>query len=302
MTRRWRGVLRAAVAAAVVVLAGGCGDAEERAPARSSALVDLERDPPYVNSLDVEPESGAYLLTTNRGFFRIPAGGGRPERVRGTVRAPEGSSPVGTFLEVDVLGPRELVGSGHPDREQPLPPFLGFMRSTDGGRNWRVVSRLGEADLHQIRRVHGRLYAFDAVLGALLVSRDDGRTWEERTTPRQLILDFVVDPRDPDVILASVESGLYRSQDGGETWRPAGQGRSPRLDWPAPDRLMRADADGRFQTSRDGGSTWDRGARIDGEPHQLRALGPDRALVALVDATILETTDGGASFAERFRP
>jgi len=176
------------------------------------------------------------------------------------------------------------------------------MRSGDGGRTWSVVSRRGEADLHQIRRLHGRLYAFDAVLGAILVSRDGGRTWTERATPRQLVLDFVVDPRDPDVILASVETGLFRSTDGGGSWRPAGQGRSPRLDWPAPDRLMRADSDGTFQVSADGGQTWERTARIDGEPYKLRATGRDRALVALSDATILETTDGGRSFSERFRP
>ncbi len=295
---RWTRTLSLTAAAA---LAAACG-ADERAPARSSPLVDLRADPPYVNALEIDPRDDAFLLTTNRGFFRIPADGGRPTRVRGTVRAPEGTSPVGTFLEIDSLGPGELVGSGHPDDPAALPPYLGFMRSTDGGRNWRVVSRLGEADLHQIRRLHGRLYAFDAVLGAILVSTDGGRTWAERPTPRQLVLDFVVDPRDPERILASVENGLYRSTDGGRTWRPAGQGESPRLDWPAPDVLLRADADGLVQTSGDGGSTWERAGRVDGEPYKLRAVDADRAFLALSDATILETRDRGRTFTERFRP
>ena len=92
---------------------------------------------------------------------------------------PSGSSPVGTFLELHASESGALLGSGHPDDAEALPPYLGLMRSEDRGRTWRVVSRLGEADLHQIREAHGRLYAFDAVLGAILVSGDGGRTWTE---------------------------------------------------------------------------------------------------------------------------
>jgi hypothetical protein len=289
--------------AALALPVAGCG-AEDGggAAGRSDRLVDFKQKPPYVNALEIDPADESFLLTTNRGFFRIPKDGGEAERVKATVTAKEGSSPVGTFLEVDVLGPGEVVGSGHPDDPKALPPYLGFMRSTDGGRTFRVVSRLGEADLHQIRRIHDRLYAFDAVLGAILVSKDDGRTWTERFTPRQLILDFVVDPEDPDHIIASTEEQVYRSRDGGERWRPSAQGSAPRLDWPAPDALMRADKDGLFQVSSDGGETWERRGRIEGEPYKVRAVDAERAFVALSDGTILETTDGGRSFEDRFRP
>jgi photosystem II stability/assembly factor-like uncharacterized protein len=290
----------AAVASIVCALIGGCGGDTEGGGLQ---VVDLTKKPPYVNSLDVDPEDGSFLLTTNRGFFRIPKDGGEPQRIRAEVRAGrDGVSPVGTFLEVDVLGPGAIVGSGHPDDPQALPPYLGFMRSTDGGRTFEVVSRLGEADLHQIRRLHDRLYAFDAVLGAILISTDEGRTWTERFTPRELILDFVVDPEDPDHILASTEEQIYRTRDGGDGWRPTEQGKAPRLDWPAPDALMRADKDGLFQVSSDGGQTWERRARLDGEPYEVRALDADRAFVALSDGTILETTDGWRTFEERFRP
>ena len=288
------------LAAAAVALAG-CG-AEEGAQGRSSELVDFTKKPPFVNALEVDPKDESFLLTTNRGFYRISKDGGEPERIRAKVTDKEGSSPIGTFLEVDVLDDGDIVGSGHPDNAKPLPPYLGFMRSTDGGRNWKVVSRLGEADLHQIRRIHDRLYAFDAVLGAILISFDDGKTWEERFTPRQLVLDFVVDPEDPDHLIASTEEQIYRSEDGGEKWRPSAQGSAPRLDWPEPDALMRADKDGLFQVSPDGGQTWEKRGRIDGEPYKVRAVDGDRAYVALSDGTILETTDGGKSFEERFRP
>lgn len=286
----------------LAVLLAGCGADDDGGEGKSSRLVDFTKKPPFVNALEIDPADESFLLTTNRGFYRIPKDGGEPKRVRAKVTAKEGSSPIGTFLEIDVLGPGEVVGSGHPDNARPLPPYLGFMRSTDGGRNWTVVSRLGEADLHQIRRIHDRLYAFDAVLGAILISEDDGKNWEERFTPRQLVLDFVVDPEDPEHIIASTEEQIYRSQDGGEKWRPATQGSAPRLDWPAPEALMRADKDGLFQVSTDGGQTWERRGRIEGEPYKVRAIDAERAFVALSDGTILETTDGGKSFEERFRP
>jgi hypothetical protein len=287
---------------AALLLVAGCGADEGGGGGRSSELVDFTKKPPYVNALEVDPADDSFLLTTNRGFYRIPSDGGKATRVKSKVTAKEGTSPVGTFLEVDVLGPGEVVGSGHPDDPKALPPYLGFIRSTDGGKTFKVVSRLGEADLHQIRRIHDRLYAFDAVLGAILISEDDGRTWTERFTPRQLILDFVVDPEDPEHLIASTEEQIYRSQDGGEKWRPSDQGSAPRLDWPAPDTLMRADKDGLFQVSSDGGQTWERRGRIEGEPYKVRALDAERAFVALSDGTILETTDGGKSFEEKFRP
>jgi hypothetical protein len=286
----------------LALLLAGCGsDGGGGGEGRSDRLVDFKQKPPYVNALEIDPADESFLLTTNRGYFRIPKDGGEPERVKAKVVDKEGTSSVGTFLEIDVLGPGDIVASGHPDDAKALPPYLGFMRSTDG-RNFKVVSRLGEADLHQIRRVHDRLYAFDAVLGAILVSEDDGKTWTERFTPRQLVLDFAVDPEDPDVIVASTEDQVYRSEDGGEKWRPATQGRAPRLEWPAADSLMRADKDGLFQVSSDGGQTWERRGRIEGEPYKIRALDAERAFVALSDGTILETTDGGRSFEDRFRP
>lgn len=286
----------------LVLVATGCGAEPQDAAPRSDRLVDFSKKPPYVNALEIDPADQSFLLTTNRGFYRIPEDGGEPRRIRSRVVDGSGTSSVGTFLEIDAVGPGEIVGSGHPDRPEPLPPYLGFLRSTDGGRTFRVVSRLGQADLHQIRRVHDRLYAFDAVLGAILISEDDGRTWTERVTPRQLVLDFVVDPEDPEVLVISTEEQIYHSEDGGQKWRPSTPASAARLDWPARDTLIRADKDGTFHVSADNGQTWEERGRVDGEPYKLRALDPERVFVALSDGTILETIDGGRTFAERFRP
>ncbi len=300
-----RRIVAVGLATAVLV---GCGDAPPRSggaeqPAgRSPELVDFSKRPPYVNGLEIDPADGAFLLTTNRGFFRVSPDGGSVVRQRAEVLDPMGSSPVGTFLEISAAEPGVLLGSGHPDDPQELPPYLGLMRSTDGGRRWSVVSRLGEADLHQIRLAHGRMYAYDAVLGALLLSEDGGREWVDRPTPRGLVLDFVVDPDDEDYVLTTTEDQLFRTEDRGRRFRPVSAVDAARLDWPEADALMRADADGTFRVSADRGQTWETRGNVGGEAYRVKAVDGERAFVALADGTITATEDGGRSWQVRFRP
>lgn len=304
MRRRARTLL--VVVAGGAVLASGCGGGSSSPEAadrpRSDRLVDFSKQPPYVNALDVDPADGRLLLTTNRGFWRIDAGSDTVEQVRGTVTAEGKASPVGTFLELLATGPGKLIGSGHPDEQGGLPNFLGTIASDDGGRTWRVVSRLGSADLHKIVVKHDRMYAFDAVLGAMLISEDMGRTYTEQFTPRGLIIDFEVDPGDPARIFAANDAQLFRSEDGGASWRGTAQGEGIRLVWPAPDAFYRAEKDGSVQRSRDGGGTWERVGEVAGEPYKFKALEAEHLLLALSDGTVVETKDGGRTWSDAFRP
>ncbi len=298
-----RGLGTAALLAAVLL--AGCGGQAAEGPAaaatRSDRLVDFSKKPPYVNALDLDPEDGSLLLTTNKGFWRIDPKADTVERVRGTAQAGPKSAPVGTFLEIKVAGPGRYVGSGHPDTKG-LPSYLGYMESDDAGKTWKVLSRLGTADLHKIVLLHGKLYAFDAVLGAMLISGDGGRTFTEQFTPRGLIIDFEVDPQDPDRILASTDQELFRSTNGGKGWRGVAPGEGIRLAWPAPDALYRAEKDGTVQRSRDGGGKWEPAGEVPGEPYKFKATGPEALLLALSDGTVMETKDGGRSWTEAFRP
>ena len=292
--------------APVFGLAGcGAGDNSGAGGAPSSRLVDPAKPPPLVNSLDIDSATQEFLLTTNRGFFRIERESGRVTRVRGTVRVGARSAAVGTFLQIAVTGPGRLLGSGHPDRTGTLPEYLGSMASSDGGRTWRVLSRLGRADLHKIVLRHDRTYAFDAVIGALLVSRDGGRTFSEQFTPSGAAIgDFEVDPGDPRRIVAASDVELYRSADGGAAWERIGRGSGIRLAWPARDALYRALKDGSVQVSADGGASWQAtgGGRVGGEPYRFKAISREELYLALGDGTILRTRDGGRTWAEAFRP
>jgi len=301
--------MRAVIAVAVsVLLIGGCGGGSDDrssggSPAkRSDRLVDFSLQPPYVNALDVDPATGDFLLTTNRGFFRIDPEMGTVARVRGTVSAGEASAPVGTFLELLSTGPGQLLGSGHPDAKGALPGFLGLLSSDDGGRSWRSVSRLGEADFHKLVARHERLYGFDAVLSAMLISSDGGTKWVEHFTPPGLVIDFEVSPDDPDTIVAATPERLVRSTDGAKRWRPIGEGEGIRLAWPAADALYRALVDGTVERSRDGGETWTLVGEVPGEPYRFKARGPEELDLALSDGTIVGTSDGGETWKTAFRP
>jgi len=280
--------------------AGGCGGSDEAA-GRSSRLVDFSKRPPFVNSLERDEQSGEFLITTNRGFYRVDPATGAVRRVRAKIVYRGKQASLGTFLEVDLDPDGAMVGSGHPD-ERTLPQYLGFLRSDDRGRNWRSVSRMGNADLHKMVFKHGRLYAWDAVLGALIVSEDDGRTFVEHFTPRGLIIDFEVDPEDPAHVLAATDDTLFRSEDEGEGWRPLLRGEGSRLAWPEADKLYLAAKDGTVSFSDDGGDSFDRVGRVDGEPYVLNAVSRTELYMALSDATILHSEDGGASWEEEFRP
>ncbi len=288
-------VLLAALAAA------GCGDSSAGGEGTSDRLVDFSKRPPFVNSLELDDKTGEFLLTTNRGFFRVDTESDEVRRVKGTIEAGGDRATLGTFLELNLDPDGNLVGSGHPD-QRTLPQFLGFIRSDDGGRRWTSVSRMGDADLHKIVYQHDRIYAWDAVLSALIVSEDGGRSFVEHFTPRGLIIDFVVDPEDPAHVLAANDDTLFRSEDEGESWRPLVRGEGSRLAWPEPDRLYLAAKDGTVGVSEDNGDSFDEVGRVDGEPYVIDAVSGTELYMALSDGTILRSEDGGESWEEEFRP
>jgi len=71
-----------------------------------------------------------------------------------------------------------------------------------------------------------------------------------------------IDPRQPKRVYAAGEAGLYRSDDAGQTWRPAGEGfpsgaiAALALDPRQPERLYAATAAGDLFLSEDGANSW----------------------------------------------
>jgi photosystem II stability/assembly factor-like uncharacterized protein len=162
---------------------------------------------------------------------------------------------------------------------------------------------MGDADLHKIVVAGGRMYAYDAVLSAILTSDNGGKSFTEHFAPRGLIIDFVVDPADRDQLLADNDDELFRSRDGGDSWRPVLRARRLRLAWPAPRHLYRADQGGAVYGSADAGRSWSKLSVVAGEPYKFKELrDPLHLYLALSDGTILETQDGAHSWKTVFTP
>ncbi len=251
---------------------------------------------------------GRALATTgvagepNRFYFGAVGGGvWKSENAGRTWEPIFDAEPIASIGAVAVApsNPRVLyVGSGEADMRSDISYGNGVYKSVDGGKSWRHV---GLADSRQVGRIlvdpRDPDVVFVAALGhaygpnterGVFRSRDGGRAWtrvlfkDENTGA----IDLAFDPGNAKTIFAALwatrrppwnayppsngpGSGLYRSDDGGETWRPVAGGGFPseRLGRigiafaPSDPRRVYALVDakeGGLYASEDGGSSWKR--------------------------------------------
>lgn len=251
--------------------------------------------PVHVHALGVNPADDALFIATHTGLYRVGREDERAQRVDDRDQDTMGFT---------VVGPNRFLGSGHPDLRDDLPSHLGLIESVDAGGTWDSVSLLGQADFHVLRRAGSRVYGYDASNDRLLVSKDDGRTWQERPKPGP-VLDLVVSPDDPKRILVTSigvgASGLFESRDDGRSWERL-SGSIGLLAWPTSARLYVLSGTGDVLTSTTGGSGLVRRGEIGGQPAAFLAEAPGELFAALHDGTIKWSRDGGATWAVRSTP
>jgi photosystem II stability/assembly factor-like uncharacterized protein len=150
-------------------------------------------------------------------------------------------------IAVDPQHPQRLwIGTGEPNSSRSSYGGLGVFRSDDGGKTFVAM---GLADSDRISRIvvdpkdgdHvcvaalGKLYTTGGERG-VYCTRDGGKSWRQSLagdTPWTGAIDLVADPRDANVLYAALwdrsrtpwnlvehgaGSGIYRSDDGGDTW------------------------------------------------------------------------------------
>jgi Sortilin, neurotensin receptor 3, len=290
--------------ALVCALIAGCGDdsAATDEPAADLAVpwIDPDGDPPIVGSLTVNPADSTLFMATNTGLFRVPEGASKPERVVGQLETPDGSGEVSEALVVRFVGPDTLLGSGHPAAGSTLPQALGLIRSEDAGKTWSSVSELGKADFHVIEP------AGDDIVGALfqqpqvLVSGDEGKTWETRAAPLPFVA-LEVNPEDPQLWIGSTDRGIFGSRDAGKTWRQLDPTPNVRFAWADDGTLYRIDPGGPLKVSTDGGQQWEDRGSTGGEPQAMTVDDDGTIYVALIDGTLKVSDDGGQTFTDQIK-
>ncbi len=150
----------------------------------------------------------------------------------------------------------------------------GLYKSTDGGDTWKNISKypglpkgiLGKVSVSVSGANSNRIYAFiEAKNGGVFRSDDGGKTWSRRFHQSELTQRawyfgrLFADPKNENIVYAPQVSGLYRSDDGGNHFKPI---RTPHGDnhvlWINPENpeIMIGGNDGGASITYDGGKSW----------------------------------------------
>ena len=276
------GVLVAIVAVIVVAALLADGGGGESSGTAAGGTAEAITD---VHGIGVNPADGALYIASHTGLFRSPKG----EATATRVEAPEQD-----LMGFSIAGPDRFLASGHPGASQGGPSALGLIESRDRGATWKPVSMPG-GDLHLLRAAGDAVYTFD---GELQASRDGGRSFQQRESPGSLI-DIAIDPSDGDRVLASTESGVRVTRDGGRTWQDTSLTAPALLAWGQADRPAAITGDGTVQTSNDGGRTWKSAGTPGGQPAAFAADDDGALYLAGPDGSVSWSSDGGRTWQPR---
>lgn len=320
------------LAAQTTTLAGAVSRLELRGigPAvMGGRIADIAVHPAARGTWYVAAGSGGVWKTTNAGVTWTPVFDDQPSYSIGDV-ALDPNQP-----DVVWVGTGENVSGRH------VGWGSGVYRSRDGGTSW---DRMGLATSEHIGKIlvdprdgnvvfvaaEGPLWAAGGERG-LYRTTDGGATWRAVLTISENtgVTDVEFDPSNPDVLYAAAyqrqrrvwsllaggpESGIYKSTDGGETWRrltvglPKGDmGKIGLAVSPANPSIVYAtieanDDERGFYRSRDRGESWERrNSYVSGGtgPHyyqEIEASLEDPDVVYQMDVFLHVTRDGGATF------
>jgi photosystem II stability/assembly factor-like uncharacterized protein len=199
----------------------------------SGRISDVAVHPTNHNIWYVATASGGLWKTTNHGITFSPIFDG------------EGSYSIGAVV-IDAQHPNTIwVGTGENNAQRSVSYGDGIYKSIDGGQHWENMGLKASEHIGKILidprntdvvyvAAHGPVFNGGGDRG-LYKTTDGGKTWNKILDGGDWagVADVVMDPRDPDVLIASVwqrarrqwgfisggpQSSLQRSTDAGATW------------------------------------------------------------------------------------
>lgn len=148
-------------------------------------------------------------------------------------------------------GTQRLASSGHPGPGSAFPNPVGLIMSEDGGATWSPVSLQGQVDFHALAVSGANVIGYPGGAGVIL-SEDGGRTWQQGAALPSASLAY-----SGDRILATTQSGLQVSQDGGRSFAPVeGAPLLGLVSAGTDETVLGLDTEGVVWSSTDRGQTW----------------------------------------------
>ncbi len=189
------------------------------------------------------------------------------------------------FMGFAITSAAGWFGSGHPGAGSDMANPMGLIASTDTGKTWAAVSRVGETDFHSLAATNSLIVGFDG--RQLLRSADGGGSWtvaKATVSPASLAL-IEAD------LLATTESGLMRSSDAGDTFElvpdaPAGLV----LLSTRASALWALDTQERMWVSLDSGTSWSQRGNAPGA--QAIAAVDDGSAFAISESHVQKVSEG----------
>lgn len=268
-----------ATAAALLAGCGSSGDVTDSKANAAAAMAEFG----HIHSLDVDPADDTLYVASHQGLFAL---------------GPDGFDRVGTerfdAMSFTIAGPGRFLMSGHPGPGAGAPAHFGLAESTDSGRTWRSVSLEGEADFHALESAGERVYGVDSQSGRLMLT-DDGRQW--RDLGQLPAADVAAHPRNPDLLLLTDGGGsLARLEVSGVPQFVESAPPLVLLDWVSEGLLVGAGPEGRVYRSSDGGESWREVGSLPSVPHALTATDGD--WYAATEGGVLVSEDAGKTWSE----
>ncbi len=294
----------------------------------SGRIADIAVNPERPAEFWIAAASGGVWKTTNGGTTFEP------------VFDSQGSYSIGC-ITVDPRNPSVVwVGTGENNSQRSVSFGDGVYRSDDGGAHWKNMGLKRSEHIAKIVidprdsnvvwvAAQGPLWRDGGDRG-LYKTVDGGVTWKKvlDISPRTGVTDLVMDPRDPDVVVAAAyqrrrhvwtlidggpESAIYKTTDGGRSWRKITNGLPKDVDLgriglamaPSDPDILYAiveaaqDKGGVFR-STDRGETWvKRSPYLSGSPQYYNELvvdPNDSGRVYSMDTFLHVSEDGGATW------